>query len=104
MFVASDRHNGRNLLVGEGLRCLGHDFRLTDISVRCSKIAFWFLHCPGELVRRSWPEIEDAAFQVTVPAIEEGIGFGLQNLGHISPCHLSPIDFQLGYMSLTLPI
>ena len=66
-----------HLWVGECIWCLGHDGCLTAIDVDCTKVPLRLLHSPRKLVQGSQPKVEDVAFQVTAPALEVSLGFGI---------------------------
>ena len=99
---SSVRHYGWHIRFGKGHRYLGHNRRVTAITIRFYKITFQFLHFIGELIQGSQPEIEDASFQVTAFNLEVGIAFGILTLCFLSPCLLFPLTFLIGGLYLTL--
>ena len=47
-------------------------------TLHCSEVSLHFLHCSGEIFGCSWPKVKDVSFQVSAPALEAGLRFGIR--------------------------
>ena len=76
--ISTQLSGGRYLWIREVGGSFIHDGWLTAVTVGCSEVSLQLLHCSGELVICSWSKFKSVAFQVSTPALEVSLGFGLQ--------------------------
>ena len=71
--------DGRNIWVMEVRRSFNHDVCLADVTVCWFKVSLQLIHCYGEFVGCYWSKVKSIAFQVSAPALEVSIIFGLRD-------------------------
>ena len=77
---------------------LSHDGWLSAVTLCCSKVLLQFLYFSGGFVGCSWSKVKSIAFQVSAPALEISLGFGIW--AWFISSFLASIIIELGGLSL----